>query len=206
MVFNAEPPIRHERKLQMINGYTLTDTSSATDQQREIFERSEKRNGFVPNIINAFSESPVLASSMLDLYSKFGDTSFDSIESHIALQTINVLNQCLYCVPAHSTIARDGGVDVSLDNSLRNNQPISNPRHEALRQFTSQMVEQRGHVSTEQFDAFIDAGYTRKSALEVVFLITVKTLTNYGNHITGTDLDDVFEPLQWTPSSPSLVS
>jgi alkylhydroperoxidase family enzyme len=189
----------------MINGYKLTDPASATNQQRDIFAKSENRNGFVPNIVNAFSESPVLANSMLDLYAKFGDTSFDSIESHIVLQTINVLNECLYCVPAHSTMARKGGVDVSLDESLRSNQPIENPKHEALRKFTTHMVEQRGHVNTEEFEDFINAGYSRQAALDVVFLITVKTLTNYGNHITGTDLDDAFEPLEWTPSS-SLVS
>ena len=183
----------------MINGYTLTEPSNANESQQAIFEQATQGFGFVPNIVNAFSESPVLADAMLTLYSKFGETSFDTIESHIVLQTINVLNQCLYCVPAHSTGARKGGVDEALDESLRNNQPLSNPKYEALRQFTTQMVKQRGHVLTQQFDAFIDAGYTRQSALDVVFLITVKTLTNYGNHITGTDIDEVFQPLEWSP-------
>ena len=183
----------------MINGYTLTNPAAANESQRAIFEKAEQGFGFVPNIINAFSESPVLANSMLALYAKFSDTSFDPVESHVVLQTINVLNQCHYCVPAHSTGARKGGVNESLDEALRNNEPLEDPKLEALRRFTAQMVEQRGHVSEDQFGEFINAGYTKRSALDVVFFITVKTLTNYGNHITGTDLDDAFKPLQWSP-------
>lgn len=183
----------------MINGYTLVDPANASDEQKAVFAKSELGFGFVPNIVNAFSESPVLAHSMLDLYARFGETSFTPVESHVALQTINVLNECLYCVPAHSTTARRGGVDEAIDESLRSNQQLEDPRLEALRIFTSRMVEQRGHVSDEQFGEFLDAGYTRRSALDVVFLITVKTLTNYGNHIAGTDLDEVFKPLEWSP-------
>ena len=189
----------------MINGYTLTDPASANDQQRAIFAKSEESFGFVSNLVNAFSESPVLAESILGLYAKLGDTSFNSVESHVALQTINVINQCHYCVPAHSTMARNGGVSDALDDALRNNQRLDDPKLEALRQFTAQVVQQRGQITSEQFNAFISAGYTKQSALDVIFLVTVKTLTNYGNHITGTDLDDVFKPLAWSPESPAAV-
>lgn len=188
----------------MINGYTITDPSNANESQQQIFEQATQGFGFVPNIVNAFSQSPTLASAMLTLYAKFGETSFDTIESHVILQTINVLNQCLYCVPAHSTGARKGGIDVALDESLRNNQTLDNPKLESLRQFTTQMVEQRGHLSEEQFNTFINAGYTRQAALDVVFFITVKTLTNYGNHITGTDIDDAFKPLEWAPETAAV--
>ncbi|PCI10055.1 carboxymuconolactone decarboxylase [bacterium] len=188
----------------MINGYTITDPSNANESQQEIFEQATQGFGFVPNIVNAFSQSPTLASAMLALYAKFDDTSFDTIESHVILQTINVINQCHYCVPAHSTIARNGGVDDALDDALRNSQPLKDSKLESLRQFAAQMVEQRGHLTEEQFNTFINAGYTRQSALDVVFFITVKTLTNYGNHITGTDIDDAFKPLEWTPETAAV--
>ncbi|MBL4591937.1 MAG: carboxymuconolactone decarboxylase family protein [Phycisphaerales bacterium] len=188
----------------MINGYTLTDPANANQAQQEIFEKANKRFGFVPNIVNAFSESPVLAAAMLGLYAKFDDTLFNAVESHVVLQTINVLNECHYCVPAHSTIARNGGVDETLDDALRRNEPLADSKLETLRQFTTQMVQQRGHVSQDQFASFIKAGYTRQSALEIVLFITVKTLTNYGNHITGTDLDEAFKPLEWSPNAATV--
>ena len=183
----------------MINGFTLTEPSMAVGKQKAVFERAEQRFGMVPNIVNGFSESTALAEGMLDLYGRFEETGFDTVESHVVLQTINVLNECHYCVPAHSTIARGDGVAVALDESLRKNQPLDDPKLESLRVFTGQMIERRGHVSGEEFGAFIDAGWSKKAALDVVFCITVKTLTNYGNHITGTDIDEVFQPMEWDP-------
>ena len=188
----------------MINDFSLSHTDSPTPEQQAIFDKAIAGFGFVPNIINVFSESPVLADSMLDLYKRFGDTSFDHTESHVVLQTINVLNECMYCVPAHSAGSRSRGVDETVDNALRQSQVLSDPKLEALRQFTIHMIEQRGHLTGTQFSDFIAAGYTRQAALDVVFLITVKTLTNYGNHITGTDLDQVFEPLAWAPAATTV--
>jgi len=190
----------------MNNGYTLKDTSTATGATKEIFDLASKTfGGRVPNIVNAFSESPVLAQSMLALYAKIGETGFTPTESHVVMQTANVLNECQYCVPAHSTGARAGGVDVSIDEALRNSQSLEDPKLEALRLFTTNVIANRAHLSTNEFDAFISAGWTRKQALDVIFLVTVKTLTNYGNHIAGPELDEVFEPLEWTPTSVAAV-
>lgn len=189
----------------MIHGYTLTDTKDAQGSKQEIFERANAQFGFVPNIINAFSESPVLANAMLDLYTRLGDTNLSFVESHVVLQTINVQNKCTYCVPAHSTIARSKGVDTGLDEALRVQHRLDDPKLEALRLFTSQMVEQRGHFDDGQFQAFLEAGYTREHALEVIYLHTVKTLTNYGNHLAGTDLDKPFQALEWTPEEAVAV-
>lgn len=188
----------------MDNGFTLTDPTDANATQQQIFDRATKQFGFVPNIVNAFSHSPVLANAMLDLYGRMGETSFDPVESHIVLQTINVHNRCTYCVPAHSTVARSQGVSADIDDSLRQNQQLDDPKHEALRIFAAQMVIERGHVSEDQVSAFLDAGYTRKHILEIVYLNTVKTLTNYGNHVAGTDLDDAFKPLDWSPQDAEL--
>jgi alkylhydroperoxidase family enzyme len=190
----------------MNNGYTLKDPSNVTGVTKEVFElASERFGGRVPNIVNAFSESPVLANSMIELYSKIGETGFTPTESHVVMQTANVLNQCQYCVPAHSTGARAGGVDAGLDESLRNSQPLDDPKLEALRLFTTSVVVNRGNLSSSEFNSFIDSGWSRKQALDVIFLVTVKTLTNYGNHLTGPDLDDVFESHEWNPVSAASV-
>lgn len=189
----------------MINGYTLIKKESATGDARKLFDRAEKGMGFVPNLINIFAESPITGETMLDLYAKTSQTGFTPLEVHIVFQAASVQNQCLYCVPAHSTSARKGGVPVELDDSIRNSTPIEDPKLEALRAFTETIVQRRGRATSDEFNDFIEAGWTRKAALEVVLLVSIKTLTNYTNHLTETDLDEVFEPLQWAPSTPTLV-
>ena len=189
----------------MINGYTLIDPASATGDARKLFDRAEKGMGFVPNLINTFAESPITGETMLDLYAKTAQTGFTPLEVHIVFQAASVLNQCAYCVPAHSTSGRKGGVPDDLDDSLRESHPLDDPKHEALREFTQIIVEKRGRASGEDFESFLDAGWTRKAALEVVLLVSIKTLTNYTNHLTETDLDEVFKPQKWEPAAPALV-
>ncbi len=189
----------------MKNGYQLIDPSTATGDVKKLFDRAEQGMGFVPNIINTFAESPITGQTMLDLYAVTSQTGFSPLEVHIVFQAASVENQCLYCVPAHSTSGRKNGVPDDLDNPLRDQHPLSDPKHEALREFTQAIVKKRGNANEQDFNEFIEAGWTRKAALEVVLLVSIKTLTNYANHLTEIDLDDAFKQQEWTPSFPALV-
>ncbi len=189
----------------MINGYELIDPSTATGDARKLFDKAEQGMGFVPNLINTFAESPITGDTLLELYSRASKTGFTPIEVHVVYQAASVLNQCSYCVPAHSTSGRKGGVPDQLDDSLRQQSTLEDPKLEALRAFTEIIVTKRGRASSNEFASFLDAGWTRKAALEVVLLVSIKTLTNYANHLTETDLDEAFKAQQWTPSEPVLA-
>ncbi len=189
----------------MINGYTLIDPATATGDARKLFERAEKGMGFVPNLINTFAESPITGETLLDLYGITSKTGFTPLQVHVVFQAASVLNQCAYCVPAHSTGGRKGGVPDQLDDALRASEPLEDPKLEALRVFTEITVSSRGRATAQEFNDFIAAGWSRKAALEVVLLVSIKTLTNYANHMIEADIDEVFEPLGWTPSEPALA-
>ena len=49
----------------------------------------------------------------------------------------------------------------------------------------------------ENVSAFLAAGYTQQSVLEVVLGVGMKTLSNYTNHLAETPLDDAFAPARW---------
>ena len=46
-------------------------------------------------------------------------------------------------------------------------------------------------------DAFYEAGYTSRHALEVVLGIAIKVMSNYTNSIAGTPLDKVVQKYKW---------
>jgi len=187
----------------MENGYILTEPSDAKGRTKAMFETAEKVFGFVPNLFKALDDSPVTGNAILALYALIPETAFTPTEQHVVFQTTNVLNECHYCVPAHSTIARSNGVAEDIDEALRNGRSLADPKLEALRQFTALSTENRGQITPEQFNAFIQAGWSRGAALEVTLLVGLKTLTNYTNHLTEVRIDEVFEPLAWTPEAVS---
>ena len=55
-----------------------------------------------------------------------------------------------------------------------------------MRVFTEAVVAERGMAGDAAVQAFIDAGFTRANALEVVTIIATKTISNYTNHLTHT--------------------
>lgn len=74
--------------------------------------------------------------------------------------------------------------------ALRARQPLPDAKLEALRAFALAVVRERGRVSEEAVQGFVGADYDRGHQLEV--LVTLKTLSNYTNHIAATPLDAAF--------------
>ena len=59
----------------------------------------------------------------------------------------------------------------------------------SLLSFTTQVVQDRGRVSTPEFEAFKAQGWTAGDAIEVVANVAYNTLTNYTNHLAETEVD-----------------
>jgi len=59
-----------------------------------------------------------------------------------------------------------------------------------------------GHrsVLSSVIAAFQEAGYDAQQVLEVVLGVGMKTLSNYTNHIAGTELDAAFQHRAWRAS------
>jgi len=172
---------------------TLHTTESAPDASRPLLAHARQRFGRVPNLLASMAESPALLSGYLALAGAFEGSSFSAVEQHVVLQTTNAANRCHYCTAAHSAVALQvTRIDPAVDAALRELRPLADPRLEALRRFTLDLVQQRGWVESAKTDAFLAAGYTRAQLLEVLLGVGMKTLSNYLNHVAATPLDAAF--------------
>ena len=164
---------------------------------RETLERIGKNYGFVPNLLGTMIESPATTNAYLALGKLFSESSFSAGEQQIISLTASRINECEYCVSAHSTVARSGALPGHVIDAIRDDQPIADERLEALRQFVAQTVNQRGWLENEQIEAFLGAGFTKEQVFEVILGISMKTISNYINHIAQTDLDEAFAAEAW---------
>ena len=98
---------------------------------------------------------------------------------------------------AHSVIADMQQVPRDVVHSIRNDDPITDKRLEALRLFTTSVVDKRGWVTQEEIDKFLAAGFNKMQLIEVVLGVSFKTLSNYVNHIADTPVDDAFLAQTW---------
>ncbi|WP_417254945.1 carboxymuconolactone decarboxylase family protein [Celeribacter sp.] len=180
------------------------DTESAPEGSKALLEGSLKAFGRYPGLHKVLAESPQAFEAYQILHRLFTETEFDADELTVVWQSINVENECHYCVPAHTGIAKMMKVSDEISNALRDETPLPTEKLEALRTFTVKMVRERGFVSEETLDAFFAAGYGHRAVLDVILGMAQKTISNYVNHVAETPVDEVFKPLAWTRSETPL--
>ncbi|MCF7748634.1 carboxymuconolactone decarboxylase family protein [Sulfitobacter sp. M39] len=173
------------------------DLDTAPEASKPLLEQSQKAFGRLPGLHKVLAESPQAYEGYQVLHKLFTETDFDAEELTVVWQAINVENECHYCVPAHTGIAKMMKVSDEISDALRNETALPTPKLEALRTFTVQMFRQRGNVSDDQMKAFFDAGYGHRAVLDVILGMAQKTISNYVNHVAQTPVDEVFKPLAW---------
>ena len=179
--------------------FPIHTKTTAPQQSQPILEQVESTFGFVPNIFGVLAESPTALHAYSAIMEAMKHSGLSLIEQQVAILAVSTQNGCTYCVAAHSTVAGMLKMPVTILNELRDQQPLSDPKLEALRAFTLSVVTHRGWVPQEDTLAFTNAGYERRHILDVLTIVAQKTLSNYVNHLAHTPLDAQFSAQQWDP-------
>lgn len=166
---------------------------AAEGRAKELLEGARAKLGFVPNMYRGMAIVPGVLDSYLYGYDLFRKGSFTAPEQEVVFLTISKLNDCRYCTAAHSMLAVNVSKLSEADTyAIRDDQPLSNAKLQALHDFTKVMFDSRGLPSIAQAEAFKAAGYSDAQILEIVLAISVKTISNYSNHVNHSKVDPQF--------------
>lgn len=163
-------------------------------------EEAQNKLGFIPNMYSVMANSPGLLDTYIHGYNLFRSQSgFTPAEQEVVLLTISRENGCTYCVAAHSFIAdKMSGVPVEVTNAIRDGAAIPDAKLAALHDFVRTMVMKRGLPGKVDVATFLAAGFSERHILEIVLAISVKTLSNYANHLFHTPVDGAFAGRVWS--------
>ena len=177
--------------------FTIHTPETAPSESKKLLEQSNKALGFVPGLYGVLAEAPKTLEAYQLLGTLFKNTSLSTTEQHVVWLTINYENDCSYCVPAHTGLAKFDKVPDNVIEALRSGTPIADPKLEALRTFTVQLVQKCGWLTDDDVQVFLGAGYTQQQILEVILGMAHKVISNYTNHIAKTPVDAAFKPFAW---------
>ncbi len=177
--------------------FTIHTQETAPAAAKPLLDRSLKTIGFVPALYGVLAEAPKALEAYQTLGTLFSETSLSTTEQHVVWLTINYENDCGYCVPVHTGLAKRDAVPNDVIEALRDGTPIADPKLEALRTFTVQVVQKRGWLTDDDVQAFLAAGYTQQQILEVILGLSHKVISNYTNHVAKTPVDAVFKKFAW---------
>jgi len=177
--------------------FTLYDIESAPESSKPLLESSVAAFGMIPNLHAVMAESPELLEAYQKLHTLFSASTFNAEEKTVVWQTINVANECHYCVPAHTGIAHSMKVDPAITAALRDRQDMPTEALQVLHETTLGLFRNRGRLTETELERFYAAGYNKRQLLEIVLGIGQKTLSNYTNHLADTPVDEAFQPFAW---------
>jgi alkylhydroperoxidase family enzyme len=173
--------------------FTMHTQESAPFASKALLDDSLKSFGMVPNLHAIMAEAPNVLKAYKLLHNLFQDTSFNNEELTVIWQTINVENACLYCVPAHTGIAKMMGIDDAITDALRQRTQLPSKKLQTLHETTLAIVRDRGQPDQTVIDNFYQAGYENRQLLEIVLGVSQKVMSNYINHLADTPVDKAFE-------------
>lgn len=177
------------------------DETTAPEGSLPLLENSKKAFGRLPGLHSVMAGSPALLEGYQVLHRLFAqESAFDAEEKTVVWQTINVYHECHYCVPAHTGIAKMMKVSDDITEALRNETPLPSEKLEALRTFTLQLLETRGHPEDAAIASFYAAGYSQRHVLDVILAVAQKVMSNYTNYVAQTPVDEVMQKFAWTPN------
>ncbi|MGL4231402.1 MAG: carboxymuconolactone decarboxylase family protein [Casimicrobium sp.] len=179
--------------------FTTYTKDNVPKESAELVARSIKAYGFLPNLHGVMAEAPATYRAYLDTFDIFAkETTLTPLEQQVVMQTSNYENNCHYCMPGHSMLMKMMGMPADVIEALREGTPIADAKLEALRTYTRNLLDQRGHVTDAQLQALFDAGYTKRQALEVLVGLASKLLSNFTNAIAKTEIDAPVKAFAWT--------
>lgn len=185
----------------MKNGYQIHTIGNTNAAAQAALEQVQAHYQFVPNALGAMAESPESVLAYLALDDLVNKNSLTSDQRHIAFLTITREYDCSYCVAAHTAFAQMGQVDMQAVQNVRDGKPLKDAKLEALRLFTTKMVQTGGNVSEADINTFLASGYTRRNILDIATMMANKLIAVFANRIMGTDLDDMLQPAEWKRSA-----
>lgn len=154
-----------------------------------MLEKIQAAYGFIPNLFAFMAEAPTTIQAYLQLNELIAKSSLTPANAQLCLLVTSIENQCEFCRVAHQAFAKKHGVKPQTLAAVLNQQAIECPTDAALVNFTRAAVNNRGHIADVDVETFINAGFTKQHIMEIMLVITIKTLSNYINHLTKPEIN-----------------
>jgi uncharacterized peroxidase-related enzyme len=168
----------------------IQTVESAPAEAKDRLLTAQKSSGFLPNLLGVLANAPTALEAYQVVSGINARSSLSPTEREVVQITAATRNGCGFCTAGHTAIARKKlGLPEDLIQALRNTRALSDPKLNALAQFTLAVIEHKGRVPDDELHAFLDAGYSQANALEAVLGVSLATLCNYANNLAQTPIN-----------------
>lgn len=174
--------------------FAVPTREQVSANNQAIFDHMKSAFGVVPNLYATFALNETALGDYLALQNR--KSTLSAKEREIINLVVSQVNDCKYCVPAHTMLAKMNGFTEEQILEIRRAQISFNDKYAALAKFVKETTVNRGRPSENSYDNFFEAGYSKANLVDVMMVIGDKIISNYLHNITQI-------PVDW-PAVPNL--
>ncbi|WP_291963557.1 carboxymuconolactone decarboxylase family protein [Maribacter sp.] len=167
--------------------FNVPTREEVSENNQAIFDNLKNALGFVPNLYATYANSD----TALENYLNFANakTSLSAKEKEVVNLAVSQVNNCIYCLSAHTAIAKMNGFNDEQIIELRAGKASFDPKLDALAQLAKNITENRGRTDEDVLNDYFAAGYTKANLIDTISLVGDKTISNYIHSTTQVPVD-----------------
>lgn len=174
-----------------MKNFTVPSREEVAPANQIIFDNLTKALGFVPNLYAAIGHSGNGLSRYLAYQN--AKSSLSNREKEAVNLIVSQVNNCVYCLSAHTVIGKMNGFSDEQLLDIRSGK-AADARLNALVALAASLTKHRGNTEAALADDFFAQGYTNENLVDLVLQISDKTAMNYLHNLTKVPVDFPLAP------------
>jgi uncharacterized peroxidase-related enzyme len=152
-----------------------------------IFDHMQAAFDMVPNLYATFALNETALVDYLALQNR--KSTLTAKEREIINLVVSQVNDCKYCVPAHTAVSKMLGFDDVQILEIRRAQITFNDKYDALAKFVKETTINRGRPADNTADTLFEVGFTKANVIDIMMVIGDKIISNYLHNFTQIPVD-----------------
>lgn len=169
--------------------FTVPTRDQVSAQNQQLFDNLQKGLGFVPNLYATFGLSDNGLGAYLAFQQSQTKGAFKAKEREAINLVVSQVNNCVYCLAAHTALGKMNGFSDEQILQLRAGYADFDPKLDALVKLAKAITETKGHPTADLVDAYIAAGYAQSSVVDLILMVGDKIISNYLHSLTQIPVD-----------------
>ena len=167
--------------------FNVPKRDEVSSQNQAIFDNLENALGFVPNLYATYAHSENALGNYLALSG--AKTSLNAKQKEVVNLAVSQVNNCIYCLSAHTAIGKMNGFTEEQILELRAGYASFDTKLDALARLARNITENRGATDNAVIENFLNAGWTKENLVDTIVLVGDKTISNYLHSTTKVPVD-----------------
>ncbi|MEQ8535553.1 MAG: carboxymuconolactone decarboxylase family protein [Imperialibacter sp.] len=172
--------------------FKVPTKDEVSDGNKAIFEKLEAGLGFVPNLYASFAHNETALGDYMALQNR--KSTLKAKEREVINLVVSQVNECQYCLSAHTVLGRMNGFTDEQILEIRTGQASFDSKLDALAKFVKDATINRSKPGRESVEALFSAGYSSANLVDIIIVIGDKVISNFIHGATQVPVDFPLAP------------